>query len=359
MTTRFVRYAMAVATAAALAGCDETAQDEQDTYGSLATAITATGTDGATYRLPADTYVQVYNGSYYDFYSMDGDMEVLSIEVPVGDYLVSIGHPNGYTVDWPLDRTNPDATTETVNGTLLTPQPVSVSVTEGATSSLVFQFQVVDGGTVTFAHGLIDISVDVSVETSTVGRATWSGTYNKISEEFGATAPPALADLVHDVGTDVFHQVTVNVVGDWVQTSSNSACSTATLLGGAVSASYYDLTVEAWTRPGATVRLCVYGGDYPPMVNVWTQTSGPAITSSFAALGASDYYIYQSMTAYLTTPVFDGTTLDLAAMTGTFTVSGNMYSYVYAIPSGGSSYELWYDDWNEASSMSFQFVPTL
>lgn len=116
---------------------------------------------------------------------------------------------------------------------------------EGATSSLVFQFQVVDGGTVTFAHGLIDISIDVEVDESTVGRATYSATYTKGRESFGPTAPPELGDLVPAVGDAVFHQISVNVIGDWVQTSSNSACSTATLIGGTVSASYVEFAREA------------------------------------------------------------------------------------------------------------------
>ena len=191
MMTRLVRCATALAAAAALAGCAETEPGESDSFGSLAAAVTATGTDGATYRLPAGTYVQVWNDTFYDYWSMDGDMNILSVEVPVGDYYVALGHSNGYTIDWPLDRENPDATTETVNGTLITPQPVSVTVTEGNTSSLVFQFQVVNGGTVTFAHGLIDFSIDVNEAESTVGRMTFSGTYTKDAETFGPTSPPS------------------------------------------------------------------------------------------------------------------------------------------------------------------------
>lgn len=357
MTTWIVRCATALAVAAALAGCAETAPDD-DTFGSLATAVTATGTDGATYRLPAGTYVQVWNDTFFDYWSMDGDMNILTVEVPVGDYYVALGHSNGYTVEWPLDRTNVDATTETVDATLLTPQPVSVTVTEGATSSLVFQFQVVDGGTVTFAHGLIDFSIDVSVDTSTIGRNTFSATYTKDGENFGPTAPPELGDLVPAVGDPVFHQISVNVVGDWVQTSSNSACSTATLIGGTVSASYVEFAREAWTG-GATARFCVYGGIYAPYVYLTSQRVGPAVTATFAALPADELYVFQTMSTVLPDPVFDGTTLDLGAMTGTFTVTGSLYSSLYGLPSGGTSYEYWYDDYHSSSSVTFQYVPTL
>jgi hypothetical protein len=360
MTTRIVRFATAMAAAAALTtGCAEDTGPDEDAYGSLATAITATGSDGATYRMPAGTYVQLYNGTFYDYWSMDGDFQILTIDVPVGGYDASLTHSSGYTVEWPLERTNPDATTETVNATLITPQPVAVTVNEGATSSLVFQFQVVDGGTVTFAHGLVDISIDVEVDESTVGRATYSATYTKESENFGPTAPVELGDLVHGVGEGVFHQITVNVVGDWVQNSSNSACSTATLIGGTVSNSYVELTREAWTGSGTTARLCVYGGIYSPFIIVWSYRAGPAVTATFQALGAFDFTFYQTMSTVLPDPVFDGTNLDLGAMTGTFTVSGSMYSSVYALPSGGSAYEFWYDDYNSSAAQTFTYVPTL
>jgi len=359
MKTRLVRCVTALVAAAAIAGCAETEPDESDSYGSLATAVTATGTDGATYRLPAGTYVQVWNDTFYDYWSMDGDMNILSVEVPVGDYYVSLTHSNGYTIEWPLDRTNPDATSETVNGTLLTPQPVSVTVTEGNTSSLVFQFQVVDGGTVTFAHGLIDFSIDVNVAETTVGRMTYSGTYTKDAETFGATAPPELVPMVHPLGASIFHQIAVNVVGDWVQNSSNSACSTATLIGGTVSSSYVELSREAWTG-GATARVCVYGGIYSPFVFVTSTRSGPAVTATFSTLtGVDQFYFSQQMTTVLPDTVFDGETLDLGAMTGTFTLSGSVSSQIYAIPTGGSAFENWYYDGNNSSAMTFQFVPTL
>ena len=359
MTTRLVRHAMALAAAAALAGCAETEPDESDSYGSLAAAVTATGSDGATYRLPAGTYVQVWNDTFYDYWSMDGDNSILEVEVPVGDYYVSLTHANGYTVQWPLDRTNVDATTETVDSTLLTPQPVSVTVTEGMTSSLVFQFQVVDAGTVTFAHGLIDFSIDVDVAESTVGRTIFTGTYTKTSENFGPTSPPELVPMVHPLGASIFHSITVNVLGDWVQTSSNSVCSTASLVGGTVSASYVELAREAWTG-GASAQMCIYGGIYAPFVYVTSQRGGPAITATFSTLtGVDDFYFSQTMTTVLPDTVFDGDTLDLAAMTGTFSVSGTVYSSIWAFPTGGSGYENWYNDNNTSTSQSFQFFPTL
>ena len=357
MTTRLVRCATAVAAAAMLAGCAETGADE-DSYGSLAAAVTATGEDGATYRLPAGTWVQVWNGTFYDSWLMDGDATVVSVEVPVGDYYVSLAHADGYTVEWPLDRTNPDATTETVNSTLLTPQPVSVTVTEGAVSTLVFQFQVVNGGTVTFAHGVIDISIDVDVTESTVGRAMFSGNYVKSYESVGPTAPPELAALLPATGDTVFHQIRVNVLGDWVQTSSNSACSSVQLVSGIVSLSLFDVTREAW-YPDASAQLCVYGNVYAPFIYISSSRSGAALTPNFQALGDYQFYFQQAMSTTLPDAVFDGETLDLGALTGTFDLAANLTTSIFAMPTGGSAWENWYNDGNDGSSVTFEFVPTL
>lgn len=357
MTTRLVRCATAVAAAAALAGCAETEPDE-DSVGSLAAAVTATGADGATYRLPAGTYVQVWNETFYEYFPMDGDEAVLSIELPIGDYYVSLGHPNGYTVEWPLDRENVDATTETVTSTLLTPQPVSVSIFEEATTTLAFQFLVVNGGTVTFAHGVLDLSIDVDVQESVVGRAMFSGTYVKGSEFFGPTAPADLGTHVPALGSNVFHQIVVSVVGDWHQTSTSSVCSTAILQSGIVSVSIYDLTREAWL-PDATAMLCVNGGPYAPFLWLSSSRSGAAITPAFQAYGDYTFYFQQSMSAALPDPVFDGDTLDVGALTGTFELPANLRSDIYAIPGGGSSFESWYYDSNDGATVTFQFLPTL
>ena len=361
MTTRLVRCATAIAAAAAIAGCAETAEDEADSYGSLATAVTATGTDGATYRLPAGTYVQAYNDIFYDAWSMDGDNSILSVEVPVGSYYVYLGHPDGYAIEWPLERENPDATTETVSATLLTGQPVSVVVNENATTSLVFQFLVVDGGTVTFAHGIIDISVDVTVEESTIGRAMFSGTYLKDFEFFGPTAPADLDTHVPAMSENVFHQMIVNVAGDWHQTSTTTVCSTATLNSGVVSNSIYDLTREAWLPDGSSTpnaTLCVFAGPNPYLW-VMSNRSGAALTPAFQAYGDYQFYFQQQMNTYLPDQVFDGDTLDLGAMTGNFELPAYLSSSISAFPAGGSTWETWYYDSNTGSNVTFQFTPTL
>ena len=65
------------------------------------------------------------------------------------------------------------------------------------------------------------------------------------------------------------------------------------------------------------------------------------------------------MATVLPDTVFDGETLDLGAMTGTFTLTGSVASQIWAFPTGGTSYENWYVNDNTSSSMTFQFAPTL
>src|SRR5688572_2009899 len=69
--------------------CIET-PEEGDGYGSIGAAVTATGSDGATYRLMPGAYLQVVGqgNGFGDNFGLDGDAATISIDVPVGDYAV-------------------------------------------------------------------------------------------------------------------------------------------------------------------------------------------------------------------------------------------------------------------------------
>jgi len=186
----------------------------------------------------------------------------------------------------------------------------------------------------------------------------FSGTYVKNYEAYGATAPADLSTHVPAMGSNVFHQIIVNVTGDWEQTSSYSACSSATLNSGVVSLSIYDLTREAWLS-NATARVCIYGAPYDPTVWVSTTRVGPAITPAFQAYGDLDFIFDQAMTGVLPDPIFDGETLDLGAITGTFDVAANLRSDIWASSTDGASWDSWYTDSDDGATITFQFLPTL
>jgi hypothetical protein len=355
MRARFLNIVAVIGATAALGACSETSGE--DTYGTIEAAITAPGGNGSTYRLPDGTVASVFSATYGDSFSLDGDAQVVAFDVPVGDYDVYLQNYNGYTVEWPLQRTNADMTVETVNATLLTPTPVAVTVLEDQVSNLVFQFQVVDGGTITFAQGTIQISVAVDETESVAGRLDIGGDYQKNYENFGETAPAALADRVPAVGDAIFQDVYLNVVGDWVQSSSNTVCSSASFIGGVVSGNIYDLTLEAWTDD-ATARVCLYGNGASPYIYIDSFRSGPPLSSTFLDLG-TDFYIQQFVGDWLPNPVFDGETLDLSGLTGTLTLPNAGLSTVVWALNGDGNYDYWYQDSYGATSVTLRFRPQI
>jgi hypothetical protein len=262
----------ALAAAAALAGCAETEPGESDSFGSLAAAVTATGTDGATYRLPAGTYVQVWNDTFYDYWSMDGDMNILSVEVPVGDYYVALGHPTDTRSTGPLDRENPDATTETVNGTP-SPQPVSVTVT-AATLLAGLPFQVVDGGTVTRARAH---RLPIDVNEAEHGRPHDLPAPTKRTPRPRPDSPPSWSPW-STRSAPVSSTRSWSAVGDWADLEQLGLLHRHAH-GGTVSASYVELAHEGLTG-GATARVCVYGGIYALYIFVTSTRTGPAVTAT-------------------------------------------------------------------------------
>jgi len=355
MRARFLNIVAVAGAAAALGACSETSED---TFGTIEAAITAPGGNGSTYRLPDDTYAYVSSSTYADIFSLDGDAQVIAFDVPVGDYSVYLQNNNGYTIDWPLERTNADMSVETVNATLVTPQPVAVTVLEDQVSSLVFQFQVVDGGTVTFAQGTIQISVAVDETESTAGRLDIGGDYQKNYDQFGDAAPAVLADRVPAVGDAIFQDLYINVVGDWVQTSGDSVCSTASLIGGTVSSNIYDLTVEAWTGE-TNMRLCLYGNEWPAYMYLDSYRFGATSTGTFSDL-APELYFSQTIGAYLPNPVWDGETLDLGGFAGTHVLSvANLQSTVYGLSADGTQYVHWYSDGYDNTNVTLRFRPQI
>src|SRR5262245_60983227 len=129
--------------------------------GTVEVPLSTIGADGATYRLPEGSQVLLTNGEYFQYLLVDGPEASLHVEVPVGSVNATLWNPAGYADRWPLVRELADGTTDTVMATLATPLPATVEVAEGQTASIAFSFVVAQIGTISFAHGAVDISVAV------------------------------------------------------------------------------------------------------------------------------------------------------------------------------------------------------
>ena len=206
------RYLLAITL---FAGCTAAGTDD---LGSVGLGVTTTGADGATYRLTPGTRLSLASTTGVPNYDagLDGDGSAVTLAVSTGDYQAGIYHANGYTTEWPLERTLGGVTT-VVEGELLTMQPMHVTVLTGQTTSIVLQFEVATGGTITFDRGSVDVSVDVNEQPATGFTAAADGTGNIAGTPL-TTGPytDAIAALLPAAGATGLHvAVGGHVTGPW------------------------------------------------------------------------------------------------------------------------------------------------
>ena len=291
---------------------------EDEATGSVAAALTAVDGDGATYRLPSGTALQLYNTTYYDEVSLDGDAAVVTIDLPVGDYGAALYHPYVSGNLWPLERTAPDGTVRIVDGYLVTPMPQSVSIFEGTTTSLALVFEVPEFGEITFAEGALDVSLEVE-ETTAGGVDLAAGGYYTITSVWTSpTAPDGLADRLPHEADIVEVGVNATVTGPFAKSSSIAACAPAQLTAiGSGNPAMIDLLIEANDQQ----RICVFATE-PPRLMIQGVRAGAALTPTFADLFSGSWFFVGGVMVDLPAPVFDGHTLDLDPIAGTNTGPG-------------------------------------
>jgi hypothetical protein len=324
-TTFFVAALMA-------AGCDQ--QDES--FGSVGAALTATDDSGATYRLPAGSRLDLGSSTYFDSFSLDGDAAVVHIDLPVGDYQAWLSHDFGYTSAWPLQRTAPDGTVQTVTGYLITPMPQALTIFEGTTTSLVLAFEVPEFGAVTFAEGTLDVSVDIEQTTAGGVEVQAGAVMNADIVQAGAGAPPELATRLPALGDAVELSLGATITGPWNKASSTSACAPGMLATlGAVDPGVIDLVLEA----NGAVQVCVFDSE-PPQLRILATRIGAPSTPTFDDLPGDQMTFLASMIVELPGPVFDGETLDLDPAAGTHTAFVSSALEVGSIQ--GGEWQSWY-----------------
>ncbi|WP_437806496.1 hypothetical protein [Sorangium sp. So ce1078] len=135
-------------------GCGSEAPDgaeQASDVGSISLALVGTSVTGATYRL-SRAWFDIYGPTTRLVYG-DGDTTVLTEVLPVGRYDVYL-EPG-----WVLERWTGSGY-QYVPAALTSPNPTPVFISEGATSTVVFQFRA-DGDVVSVGQGNLDIVIGV------------------------------------------------------------------------------------------------------------------------------------------------------------------------------------------------------
>lgn len=326
--------------AIASAGC--VVAPSRESVGSIEVPLTAPGANGATYRLPPNTLLQVNDGMFGDSFPLDGDAPSLAVDLPPGAYGASLVNPAGYDRIWPLTRQNLDGTVETVQATLLDFPPV-ITVTEGVTTPLAIRFQVATAGPISFSHGTLLGFVEVDeVAATSFQFVIETGSLSVLVAQPSDPAPPELASRLPAAGSAAqTYKVTAQTIAPWFIGSSDRVCANvAATVEGTGDGQWSDLLAEAQSTDQAFI--CIQQiGPQQASVDFSTTRVGPAATPLLSDLGAAAYGIGYRIGGNVAADAFDGATLRLAGLVGMRPSSISMSVDISA--TDGASFQSWFD----------------
>jgi hypothetical protein len=348
---------------------------ETSTTGTVDMPLTSVGSDGATYRLPEGTRLTLAAepSPFYDV-ALDGDAPVITFSAAEGSYQADLYNvENGYTTQWPLLRTAPDGTVSTVDATLVTAHPFTTMVVADQATALRFQFSIATGGTVTFGHGTVSVTVGVDEVPATGYSLSAQGTGDVagIPAINGPHAAELTAALPGEGTTALSIALSARLIGPWRETGGSidsdfmalTVCAPIELTAhvGSGHTGFADLIAEAGhgDSPGflfGPVSFCVIDFGTYQEVRVRMSRLGPAESPTFSAITGSEPVLFWNVLRMtFMTRIYDSQagTIDLGALTGTHDVPMRIVTRV-----GTDLSMLWYQS-TVAGQVTFSFAGNL
>jgi hypothetical protein len=297
---------------------------DDEVLGTVAAELSTVGPDGATYSLPPTarlTLVEAGSPADGGGLSWTGSFApgeaTETFSVPAGVYaatLTNAGSDAGAT--WSLTR-QADGGATTLTATLVDPMPVTVTVTAGHVTPLVFHFATEVLGNVTFGTGGVGVGVALDAGAFALSTAKITGTASMTVDDVDASTK---FDRGFDfVGTvSVPYTMSLTRSGGWT-IAADRACAPVT--GTASSTSRNAALAAVFSEAsGGTGTICFGDPSLSGVFSVQLARKGTPVTSTLQAdLPAGG--IFEVQVTGLAPEVFDGTTLHLATLKEPFTVS--------------------------------------
>jgi hypothetical protein len=323
--------------------------------GQVVLSLTTTDpVDGTIYRLTPGSRLAVSasDNSYYDTFSLDADWPLVSVNVPANDYQATLENGSISGGVWPLQRTLPDGTTDTINAKLVTPMPAAFTVPDNGSYPLVLRFQVA-GGTITFAYGTIDTSVEVGVVAATGGSLSGLAGLGPALVQHTPSTPSWIVDALPPyAATGMVVSFSGTLTGGWSQRSSTLVC--APMSGRMSSSGQFNGFDDLVTEAGGPLELCIEGAPGgPSRLRLQAGRTTTGTTETFSDSDAPPKTFSTLLVAQLPVAVFDGGhTLDLSQLDHDFTVGGTFEAAV------SSKLDGWSWTASFTATVTFSFVTT-
>jgi hypothetical protein len=307
MQKQSIRAFAGLTAVAAFTACNANPDHSKD-VGRVEVALTATGTDGAHYRLPAGSFVELFAASFDVIETVEGSGDSIAISVPPGSYQAWLYQPDGsISPDWMLEHVDAGGTLlDVVHATLLTALPVTITVTADHTTNLVFSFRIPTGGTVTFDRGTVQVSIEVAQETASSYSFDTVSALTVASRFVGGPSAALLAERLPPVGTTGIQvELGGTVAGDWLEVggfiegdlSNMSACAPPgfTIRIATGSAGLQDLMTEVGTGIDplslfGAGSLCIQDDGVNNFIRIRASRAGAPTTATFSDLGADQLW---------------------------------------------------------------------
>ena len=324
------------------AGCTEATAPES--LGHLAIPLAAPGSGGVTYRLPPNTLLFLSGAGFFGRFSLDHDDPSLTVDVPPGDYAVSLSDSDGDTTTWPLRRQSADGTIQIVPGTLdLTSM---ITVTKDQTTSLVIRFHVAGIMPITFSLGSVDVTVVVDETPASFDFEFEAPSLTVASAVFSDTAPAELASRLPATGSmGDRYVVHAHTTSPWSMVQSDVVCAQVNLsIDAGGNQGFIDMVTEAPASENEQLCIAQAQSSFAQMFTTVFH-EGPATTPLLSDLGDHPYFISHGLDSFVEGTVFDGRTLHLEALAGAHSVPMHLFAEIVAeFPdaSGQSTFDHWY-----------------
>jgi hypothetical protein len=288
----------------------------EDPVGALELELTAPGPDGSTYRLVEGTMLRIQGASFFDDVSLDGDQAVRRVNLPPGNYQVSLFQGGDVQTTVALLRDDGAGTITVVHGTMVGPSPIPVTVIQAEVMPLVITFEVPRARPVTFGRGHLDVSVAIDEQDATGSNANMYGVLTDAAiVTVGAALPVELAaTLPADGSTSTEVAVAIRLTGPWALLSTNRACAPGTLAGWGSSFAGLAAMLEEYRNGAPTINVCVMAFPGLTAFSIELSEIGAPETPAFQGLGPEEIFFANQLLAHMPEGIFDGETIDLEAL---------------------------------------------
>jgi hypothetical protein len=300
--------------------------------GTISVALTAIGPDGATYGFTPTSYLTVGamtdGGNFNQALMFNTTSASQSFSVPPGIYSAAL-----YAT---LQRLG-DAGPTNVNAVLTDHQPYQFTVAAGQTVPLTFHFTIPVFGAVTFSNGTLTTNLQVDSGLAQPTHAQASAALSVTMS--GNNGPTALNNaLATAAPVAINYSVTLTMTGA-VHAQLDSACfNVSATVTASSDTSGNDPNVAAFFNElsGGTGSLCFYDANSstnPGQVSLSLARFGAAQTPQMIAALGSTALANEGFEAVINAvppaPFYDGTTLNVSALSQPITMTGQSTTLYY------------------------------